>query len=52
MSKIAFFVAKKPKFCKNGTPDKFHFSIIGTGIGHMGGIGTKISLIAVISLKL
>ena len=52
MSEIAIFGEKKPKFCKNGTPDKFHFSAIGTGIGHFDMEGTKISLIAALPLKL
>ena len=52
MSKIAIFGAKKPKFGKNGTPDKFHLCNFGTGIGHFDMEATKISLIAAISLKL
>ena len=51
-SKIEIFRAKKPKFCKIGDPDKFHFCTIGTGMGHLDMEGTKISLLAAIPLKL
>ena len=51
MSEIAIFGPKKAKFCKNGTPEKTHFSVIGSGIDHYGGIGTKISPLSVILIS-
>jgi len=43
---------KKAQIFQNGTPDKFHFGISETGIGHYGVIGTIISPLSAILLKL